>query len=203
MGFGSGNKGSSLVTFVAHDIEDGGFNTWEGIESVEEFVLVGSLGDGWHGEELLLNVSDGSEGLGDEWNFLFKDVFLNFPEGLFLSDGDLVWDLLPLGLLEDVLNLVSFLLVLGDSDLAGDDVWNLLDDGVVDSLGGFVWDGDFLLIRDLVVDGVWDLLRDDVWDLVGDSVWHLSGGGVGDLNLNFVWDLSLNGVWDLSGDLNW
>ena len=142
MGFGSGNKGSSLVTFVAHDIEDGGFNTWEGIESVEEFVLVGSLGDGWHGEEFLLNVSDGSEGLGDEWNFVFKDVFLNFPEGLFLSDGNLVWDkdlsrvaleefshvwflngdgvsdLFSLGLLEDVLNLVSFLLVLGDSNLA-------------------------------------------------------------------------------------
>ena len=109
---------------------------------MEEFVLVGSLGDGWHGEEFLLNVSDGSEGLGDEWNFVFKDVFLNFIEGLFLGDGnlvwdkdlssvaleefshvwflngDLVWDLVPLSLLEDVLNLVSFLLVLGDSNLA-------------------------------------------------------------------------------------
>ena len=148
---------------------------------MEEFVLVGSLGDGWHGEEFLLNVSDGSEGLGDEWNFVFKDVFLNFIEGLFLGDGnlvwdkdlsrvaleefshvwflngDLVWDLLPLSLLEDVLNLVSFLLVLGDSDLAGDDVWNLLDDGVVNSLGGFIWDGDFLLNWYLVVDSVWNL----------------------------------------------
>ena len=227
MAFSSVNKGLSLVTFERLDVEDGGFNTWEGIETVEEFVLVGSLGDGWHGEELLLNVSDGFDGLGDERNFHVNDEFLNLIEGLFFSDGNLVWDkdlsrvaleelsnvwlldgdgvwdLLPLGLLEDVLNLVSFLLVLGDSDLAGDDVWNLLDDGVVDSLGGFVWDGDFLLKWDLVVDGVWDLLGDDVWDLVGDSVWHLSGGGVGDLNLNFVWDLSLNGVWDLFGDLNW
>ena len=122
-------------------------------------MLVSGLANGWDGVEFLLDVSDGSDALSNEWNFLLKDVLLNFIEDLFLSGGDLewdkdlsrvaleelsnvwllngdgVWDLFPLGLLEDVLNLVSFLLVLGDSNLARDDVWNLLDDSVVNSLG--------------------------------------------------------------------
>ena len=142
MSFGGIDEGLGFVTFIALLFNDGGFKTWEGIETVEKFVLVGGLCDGWHGEEFLLNVSNSVDGLSDEWNFDIDEVFLNFPEGLLLSDGnlewdkdlsrvaleelgnvwflngDLVWDLLPLSLLEDVLDLIGFLLVLGDSDLA-------------------------------------------------------------------------------------
>ena len=127
MAFSSGNKSSSLVTFESLGIEDGGFNTWEGIETVEEFVLVGSLGDGWHGEELLLNVSDGSDGLGDEWNFEVKDVFLNFPEGLFFSDGNLVWDKdLSRVALEELSNVWL---------LNGDGVWDLVPLSLLEDVG--------------------------------------------------------------------
>ena len=156
--FGGIDEGLGFISFIGHDIKDGSFNTIESIKSVEELVLVGNLFDGWDGVKFLLDISDGSDALSHEWDFLLKDVFLNFIEGLFLSGGDLewdkdlsrvaleelsdvwllngdgVWDLFPLGLLEDVLNLVGFLFVLSDSNLAGDDVWNLLDDSVVNSL---------------------------------------------------------------------
>ena len=196
-------------------------------KAVEDWVRVGGFFDGWDSEELLLNVRDGDEVLNDEWDILLNEVLLKFPEGelldgsyfvrhedlgsvaleelgnVWLIDGDLEWNLLPLSLFEFTLNGVWLLLVLSNSDLAGDDVWNLLDDGVVDSLSALIWDRDFLLKWDLVVDGVWDLLRDNIWDLVGDSVWHLSGGCVWDFNLDFKWDLSLNSVWDVSLNLNW
>jgi hypothetical protein len=155
---------------------------------MEEVMDVSSLGDSWDLNKLLLDVDDGSKTFNDEWDFLADKVLLKFVEGkginggdfvwnedlsgvaleelgyVWLLNGDLVWDLLPLGLLECAFNRVWLLLVLSDSNLAGDDVWNLLDDGVVDSLGGFVWDGDVLLDWYFVVDGVWDLFRDDIWD---------------------------------------
>ena len=180
MTFGGINEGLGFISFEGLDIKDGSFSI-ESIKSVEEFVFVGYLFDGWDGEKFLLDVSDGSDALSHEWDFLLKDVFLNFIEDLFFSgsdlewdkdlsrvalevlsdvwllNGDLVWDLLPLGLLEGALDVVWLLLVLSDSNLAGDDVWNLLHDSVVDSLGGFVWDGDFLLNWYFVEDSVWDL----------------------------------------------
>ena len=148
---------------------------------MEEVMGVGGLGDSWDLNELLLDVDDGSESFNDEWDFLGNKELLKFVEGLFFNDGnfvwnkdlsgvaleelgnvwflngDLVWDLLPGGLLECAFDLVWLFLVLSDSNLAGDDVWNLLHDSVVDSLGGFVWDGDFLLNWYFVEDSVWDL----------------------------------------------
>ena len=142
---------------------------------------VGSLGDSWDLNELLLDINDGSKSFNDEWDLLFDEVLLEFIEGLLFNDsnlvwdedlggvaleelgyvwflnGDLVWDLLPSSLFECAFDLVWLLLVLSDSNLAGDDVWNLLHDSVVDSLGGFVWDGDFLLNWYFVEDSVWDL----------------------------------------------
>ena len=142
---------------------------------------VGSFGDSWDLNELLLDIDDGSKSFNDEWDLLFDEVLLEFIEGLLFNDsnlvwdedlcgvaleelgyvwflnGDLVWDLLPSGLFECAFDLVWLLLVLSDSNLAGDDVWNLLNDSVVDSLGGFVWDGDFLLNWYFVEDSVWDL----------------------------------------------
>ena len=62
-----------------------------------------------------------------------------------------------MGLLEGAFDVVWLLLVLSDSNLAGDDVRNLLHDGVVDSLGRFVWDGDILFNWYFVEDSVWNL----------------------------------------------
>ena len=142
---------------------------------------VGSFGDSWHLNELLLDVNDGSKSFNDEWDLLFYEVLLEFVEGLLFNDsnfvwdenlcsvaleelsyiwflnGNLVWDLLPSGLFECAFDLVWLLLVLSDSNLAGYDVWNLLNDSVVDSLGGFVWDGDFLFNWYFVEYSVWDL----------------------------------------------
>ena len=183
MTLSSSDSGGSLLTYKSLDGLTSDFKSSSlGItKGVEDWVRVGGLFDGWDSEELLLNVRDGGEALNDEWDLLLNEVLLKFPEGelldvsdfvrhedlgsvaleelgnVWLLDGDLVWDLLPLGLLECTLDGVWLLLVLGDSNLAGDDVWNLLHDGVVDSLGGFVWDGDILLNWYFVVDSVWDL----------------------------------------------
>ena len=203
--------------------DEGDFCSFWLLTNVMELVMdVSSLGDSWLLEELLLDVDDGGKTFNDEWDFLGDKVLLKFVEGLgfnggdfvwnedlggvaleelgyvWLLNGDLVWDLLPLGLLECAFDRVWLLLVLSDSNLTGDDVWNLLDDGVVDSLGGFVWDGDILLNRYFVVDGVWDLLRDDIWNTVSDGVCDLSGGLVWDLDLNLVWNLFLNSVFNIS-----
>ena len=176
---------------------------------------------------LLLDVDVDSWVFSDEWNFLLDCVFLKFVNGEFFGVGDFVWNLdlgsvwnlvfdyiwlvngnseeglVPLSDWEFLLNVVGFLLVLGHWNLAGLDVWHLLDDGVVDSLGDFVWDSDFLFIRDLVVDGVWYLGGDNEWNVEGDGVGHLSGGDVGDLELNFVWHLSFNSVGNFPRDLKW
>ena len=196
-------------------------------EAVEDWVRVCGSVDPWDGVKLLLNVTHGNEVLNDEWDLLLNKVLLELPEGQFLNgsdfvrheylsrvalevlgnvwlfNGDLVWSLLPNCLFKFALDGVWLFLVLGNSDLSGDDVWNLLDDGVVDSLGTLIWDFNFFLKWDLVVDGVWNLLGHNIWDLVGDSVWHLPRGGVWDFDLDLIWDLSLNSVWDLSCNLNW
>ena len=182
------------------------------------------MGDGvggWDGVVLLLDINVGGWVLNDEWHFLGDGVLLEFPDGEFSDVGDFVWHLnlgrvvlpkfddewlinghseeglVPLSLLEFVLDGEWFFLVLGHWNLLRYDVWYLLDDGVVHSLGDFVWNGEFVLIRDLVVDCVWDLLGGHIWDLVDDGVRHFSAGGIWDLDLNFVWDLSFDGVWDL------
>ena len=117
-------------------------------------------------------------------------------------DGDLEWNLLPIGLGEGLLDLVWLLLVLSNGDLSGSDVRSLLDDLVVDSDGALVGHRDFLLDGHLVVDGVWNLLGHNVWDLVNDLVWHLSGGDIWDSLFNLEWHLSFNGVRDLSGNFD-
>ena len=197
---GSSDGGFSLLTDENFDglVSDLKSSSLSVTEAVEDWVRVGGSLDSWDGVKLLLGVGHGYEVLDDEWDLLLDEVLLELPEGEFLNggdfvrhedlgsvaleelgnvwliDGDLVWGLLPLSLFEFALNGVWLLLVLGNSDLAGDDVWDLLYDSVVDSLGALIWDGDLLLIWDLVVDGVWNLLGDNIWDLVGDSVWHLS-----------------------------
>ena len=164
---------------LSNELNLGSF--WFLTNIMEKVMNVGGLGDSWDLNELLLDVDDGGKSFNDEWDFLLDKVLFKFVEGLFFNDGDfvwgkdlsgvaleelgyvwllngdLVWDLLPLGLLEGALDVVWLLLVLSDSNLAGDDVWNLLHDGVVDSLGGFVWDGDIFLNWYFVVDSVWDL----------------------------------------------
>ena len=197
------------------------------VDVVENWVGVGDLVNGWDLEGFLLDIDDGSDAGGDNWHFLLNEELLNFPDGelsdlleglrdedlggvvlpelnnVWLIDGDLEWDLLPLGLFELALDVVWLLFVLSDGDLAGDDVWNLLDDGVVNSLGGLVWDNDVLLNWHLVEDGVWHLLGGDIGDVEADFVWDLSGGGVWDDDFLLVRDLSLDGVWNLSLDFSW
>lgn len=107
-----------------------------------------------------------------------------------LIDGDGVEGLGPFGLFEFLLDVEWLLLVLSDSNLVRGDIWHLLDDGVVHSLGNFIGDIEDFFKWDLLVDGVWNLLGDNIWDLVANSVWHLSGGSVGDLNFDLEWDLS-------------
>ena len=194
---------------------------------VKEFMLVSNLFDGWDSVDFLLDVSDGSDVLNNEWDFVLEDVFLNFPEGEFFNigdlirnkglsrvaleelsniwffDGDLIRNFLPGGLLEYVFDGVWLLIILGNCDLARDDVWNFFQNTVVDSLGGFIWNSDFLFIWNLVVDSIRNLLRNDVWNSVGNSVWDLSSGSIRDFNLDFVWNLSLDSVRNLFLDFNW
>jgi len=181
---------------------------------MEDGVLVNDFVLCWDSECLLLDVDVDGWVLNNEWYFLCDGVLFDFPDGevsdvghfiwyldlcgvvlpdfgdIWLVNGDSVEGLVPLGLLEFPLNVVWLLLVLSDGNLLRDDVWHLLDDGVVNSLCNFIGDLEFFLIRDLVVDGVWNLLGDNIWDLVDDGVWNLSAGDIGDLNLNFVWNLS-------------
>ena len=105
-------------------------------------MLMGSLGDGWDGENLLLSVSHSSDAFSDEWDLHVDSVFLNFVVGLLLGggyivwpknlsrvalevlsdvwffNGDSVWNLFPFSLFEYMLNLVCLFLILSDSDLA-------------------------------------------------------------------------------------
>ena len=176
----------------------------------------------WYNEGLLLNINGNCWGSCYDWYFLSNSVFFNLINCQLSSVGDFVWhldlrsvwclmlnneglingdcvvDLVPFGLWEFLLNVIWLLLILSDWDLFGDDIWDLLDDGVVDSLGDFVGDGDFFIIRDFVVNCVWYLLRDNVWDFVPNSVWYLSLSDVRNLLLNLKWHLSFHSVRDLS-----
>ena len=187
---------------------------------------MGGLLNDWDLESFLLHFDDCSCAGGHDWHLLLDDVLFDLPNSEFsghlahlwdqdlggvvlpeldnvgLIDGDLEWDLLPLSLFEFAFDVVWLLLVLGHSNLARDDVWDLLHDRVVDPLGALVWDDDVLFIWNLVEDGVWNLLGHDVGDVEADLVRDLSGGGVWDDDLFFVGHLSLDRVWDLFGDFS-
>lgn len=218
-----------LINFTSDSLSDDLMCLFMGVESevfvVENgmFVLNGLLG--CDGVGLLLGVNNMGWGLDNEWDFLLYCVLFEFVSGDFtyvvdfvwnlddgsvmlpefnnvwLINGDLEWNLVPLSHLKFVLNVEWLLFVLSDWNLLGNNVWNLLDDGVVDSLGLLVWHLDVLLIWDLLVNGVWDLLSGHIWNFVGNSVWYLLGVNVWDLDLNFEWDLSFDGVWDFFLDL--
>ena len=160
-------------------------------------------------------------GLNDEWNILFYCVFFKFIGGNFTDvfnliwnldgscvvlpnfnnvwfiDGDLEVNLVPLGLLEFVLDVEWFFFVLGDWDLLSNDVRNLLNDSVVNSLSGLVGNNDILFVWNLLVNSVWNLLSCNIWDLVNDFIWDLFGISVWNLDFNFKWYLFFNSVWDL------
>jgi len=145
---------------------------------------------------------------------LADDVLLNFPHSELSDVSDLVWDLnlsgvvlpefnhiwlfdgdgeeglVPLCHGELLLNSIWLLFVLSHSNLGGNDVRNLLDDGVVYSLSDFVGNLKVFFIRYLVVDSVRNLLSDNVWNFLGDCVGHFSAGGVRNLELDFKWHLS-------------
>ena len=124
-------------------------------------------------------------------------------DDVWFINGDSEEGLVPLSLWELLLDGVWLLFVLSHLNLGGDNVRNLLDDGVVNSLGNFIGNLEVFFIWDLVVDGVRNLLGDNIWYLLGDSVGHLSAGDVWDLELDLIWHLSLNSVWNFSGDFIW
>ena len=99
--------------------------------------------------------------------------------------------------------MVCFFFILSHWDLLRLDVGHLLDDCVVNSLGDFIRDSDFFLIRNLVIDGVWYLICNNVWNRVSDNIWLKSAGDVRNLDFNFIWHLSLNGIRDLCDDFIW
>ena len=194
---------------------------------MEDGVLVHDGVLGWDFVDFLLDVNMYSWVLNDEWHLLADGVLFEFVNGEVTLDGDFVWNLnlggvvlpelndewlingnlewnlVPLGLRELLLLVVWLLLVLCHWDLEGFDVWDLLDHGVVNSLGDFVWDSEFFFEGHLVVDSVWDLLCDNIWDLVDDGVGNLTAGDVRDLEFNLEWDLPFNSVGDFDGDFIW
>ena len=183
------------------------------------FVLNGLLGLNCVG--FLLSVNNLFWVLNDEWNILIYCVLFKFIGGDFTDVVNLIWDLdgsgvvlpkfnnvwfidgdlevnlVPLGLLEFVLDVEWFFFVLGDWDLLSNDVRNLLNDSVVNSLSGLVGNNDILFVWNLLVNSVWNLLSCNIWDLVNDFIWDLFGISVWNLDLNFKWYLSINSVWDL------
>ena len=169
----------------------------------------------------LLSVNNLFWVLNDEWNILIYCVLFKFIGGDFTDVVNLIWDLdgsgvvlpkfnnvwfidgdlevnlVPLGLLEFVLDVEWLFFVLSDWDLLSNDVRDLLDDSVVNSLSGLVRNNDILFIWNLLVNSVWDLLSCNIWDLVNDFIWDLFGISVWNLDLNFIWNLLFNSVWDL------
>ena len=159
--------------------------------------------------------------LNDEWNILIYCVLFKFIGGDFTNVFNLIWDLngsgvvlpkfnnvwfidgdlevnlVPLGLLEFVLDVEWLFFVLSDRNLLSNDVRNLLDDSVVNSLSGLIGNHDILFIWNLLVNSVWDLLSCNIWDLVNDFIWNLFGIDVGNLDLNFIWNLLFNSVRNL------
>ena len=74
-----------------------------------------------------------------------------------LINSDLEVNSVPHCLNKFLLNSVWLLFILSHWDLLRGDVWDLLNDGVVHSLCGFIGYGDFFFIRDLVLNCVWYL----------------------------------------------
>lgn len=92
-----------------------------------------------------------------------------------------------------------------------DDLWNLVDDNLLDEVDlGSVGDL-FDSASDLSVDGLWDLLGDGLLDDLVDSLWNLDDDLLGDSLDNFSGDLSGllswnsadNSLFDLFSDLPW
>ena len=114
----------------------------------------------------------------DNWNFLCNSEFFNLIDGqlscvsgliwhldlggvwslmfhnVWLINGDIEKVLVPLCDRELLLNVVWLLLILSDWNLLGDDIWDLLDDSVVNSFGNFIGHRDFFFIRNLIIDSV-------------------------------------------------
>jgi len=194
---------------------------------MEDGVRVLNSVNSWLSVGLLLDVNVNSWVLNDEWNFLADGVLFNFIDskisdvsdfiwhldlsGVVLPEFDNIWlingyseeGLVPFGHGELMFFVVWLLLVLSHWNLLRGDEWDLLDDGVVNSLGNFIGDIEVVLIWDLVVDCVWYFLSDNIWDLVCDSVGHFSAGGVWDLEFDLEWHLSLNSVGHFSCDFIW
>ena len=133
---------------------------------VDDIMLVDDGVRSWDIADFLLDVNVDSWVLNNEWHFLCDRVRFEFPDGEFSDVGDFIWyldlssvaleilghvwllngnseeGLVPLSLFEFVLDGEWLLLVLGHWNLRRCDEWHLLDDGVVNSLGDFVWDGE-------------------------------------------------------------
>lgn len=169
---------------------------------MEDFVLVLDDLDGWDGEVLLVDLNvDGGVGY-DEWDVLVDGVLLDLVDGALFGVGDfirdldlgavwnlvfdnvgnldlnLVWALVVDGHWDFPVDVVGLLFVLGDLNLLGDDVWDLLDDGVVHADGGLIRHLNVFFVRDLVDHGVWNDVGDNIWDAVEDRVWLLAAGDV-------------------------
>ena len=159
---------------------------------VEDCVLM--FNDIFDGDsvDLLLDVGHLYNFLNHEWHLLAHSVLFNFVDGelpldghfvwhldlggvvlpefcdIWLIDGDFEQNLVPLSLGELLLNMIWFFFILGHGHLLGYDVWNFLDNSVVNSLGDFVRNVEFFFIWYLVIDCVWYLLCNNVWNLVDD-----------------------------------
>ena len=73
-------------------------------------------------------------------------------------DGDLVWDLLPLGEFVCLFDMIKLLLILRDSNLFRDNVGSLLRDSVLDPFCAFIWYRKLLFIGNFVINSVWNFL---------------------------------------------
>ena len=197
------------------------------VNVMEDFMRMSSLADSWNSVDFLLDILDSLWRLSDEWDFIGDCVLFNFIGGQFLGvfylvwnhnlssvwflvldniwfiNNNLEWDFFPISLWEGFLDSIWLFFVLSDWDLGRNNVWSLLDHGVIDSDSALIWDRDLLFIRNLVINSVWDPFGNYVRNLVNDFVWHFSGGDIWDSLLNLEWHLSFNGVWDICGNFNW
>ena len=176
---------------------------------MEDFVLMSSLRHNGDCVVLLVVLSDNINSLGNNWNFNVHGVLLDlincaiFLVSDFIGDQDLssvgnlvflnvwnlevliVWLLIVDSHCEFLLDVVSLLFVFGDWNLLRDDVWDLLNHGVVNARCDLEGHLNVFLVGVFVDDSVWDNVGDDVWDLVCDGVGHLSAGDKWNLYLNF------------------
>ena len=118
-------------------------------------------------------------------------------------DGDLVWDLLPLGEFVCLLNMIKLFLILSDSNLLRDNVGSLLLDSVLDPFCAFIWHRKLLFIGNFVINSVWNFLGNNIWNFMSNCVRNFSRSRIWNLDLDFIWYLSLDSVWDLCGHFDW